>query len=157
MDEPDQQSERNQLRLSEADGLEQREVRLIGAGRLRVMTGDHVISQEPKSLNVSAGCEELKSAHSDMALCDASENRTWQQGFSRHSFARQDGCKRARSRNAQSGHCFADDILAQDWAKRGPAITPTGKWGWTRALQLDVTPHSLSVYDLSEQDRAPVA
>src|SRR4051812_33515009 len=156
MDEPDQQPARNQLRLPEADGLEEREVRLIGARRLRVMTGDHVISQEPKSLNVSAGCEELKSAHSDMAVCDTSENRTWQQHFSRYSFARQDGCKRARSRNAQSGHCFADDILAQDWAKRGPTIASSRKRRRARALQLDVTPHSLSVYDLSEQDRPPV-
>jgi hypothetical protein len=57
-----------------------------------------------------------------MAFCDARQDAAVEPGLAKNRVARSDRGQRAAGRDAERGHRFADDILAQHRAERRPAV-----------------------------------
>ncbi|MHC2692970.1 hypothetical protein ACVME9_005461 [Bradyrhizobium liaoningense] len=116
-----------------------------------------MVGEPAHRLGVAADGEELEGADADMAGGDAGQHRAGQRGLANDVLAGDDGGERARGRDAQRVHRFADDVLAQDRTQRGAAVATAGERGGARALELDVAADAALVDDLAEQDGAAVA
>ena len=122
MNEPDEQPASDELRLSRRDKFQQGGIRTVAVGRLRVMSGDHMIGEQAKPLQVAASGEELERADPNVARRHSREKSAGQESLARHCFSGYHGGERTRRRNAQRDHRFAYDIFPQHRSERGAAI-----------------------------------
>ena len=73
MNETDEQPASNELRLSQRDKIQQGGIRTVAVGRLRVMSGDHMIGEQAKPLQVAASGEELERADAEAMAAPRSD------------------------------------------------------------------------------------
>ncbi len=144
--------------LARDHGVEQRAIRVPGAGGVRIVPRRYIVGEQLHRFAVAALGEELEGADTDMAAGDAGEDRArLRPVLAQDLFARGDGGERARGGNAERGHRFADDELAQDGPKRRAPVAATRERRRTRALELDVAAGAVVAAHFAQKDRAPVA
>ena len=92
-----------------------------------------------------------------MARGYAGEDSAGQGAFAEDAFAGGDGGEGARGGHTERGHRLADEVLAQDGAERGPAVSAAGEGRGAGALELNVVAQAVAAYYLAEQVGAAVA
>ena len=114
------------------------------------MSSYDVIGKKTQSFNIFAGSKIFKCSHSHVALSNSCKDRTWEELFPHYFFA----CKRCGKGScgwySQSIHSLAYDVFPQDWAKHRSSITHSGKWRWTRSLQLDITANTIKTNEFAQ-------
>ena len=123
---------------------------MVGVGRLRIMSGDHMICEQAKPLEVTAGGKELEGTDPDMARSHARENSAGQRSLARNRFTGHYRCQRTGRRDAQRSHRFAYDIFPQHRSKRSAPISAARKRGAARSFELHISPDALLVDNLTE-------
>ncbi len=157
MDEADQQPARDQFGLAGGHGAEQGMIGTLRVGEIRIVPGDDVIGEPSHRLGIAARGKILEGADADMAGSDPGQHRAGQRRLAHHALAGDDGGERARGRNAQGMHRFADDVFAQHRPQRGAAVAAARERRRAGALELDVAADAVLVDHLAEQDGAAVA
>src|SRR5262249_58412304 len=109
-----------------------------------------------QGLNVAAHSKELKCADANVAGSDAGEHRTRQRRLSADRLTRGNDGKRPGCGDTERVHGLADDVLAQNRAKRRPAIAVAGERGGAGTLELDVAAHAIQIDDFAKQQGATV-
>ena len=157
VDEADAQPARDQARLRVDHALQQGEGVVAAAGGVGVVAPERVGGQGDQRLSIPARCEELERAHAEVARRHAREDRARQRLFAEDALARRRDGEGTRGRDAQRRHRLADEVLAQDGAKRGASVAATRKRRASGALELDVAPQAVLADDLAQQDGPTVA
>ena len=157
MDEADQDPACDQRGLPRDHAFQKRVIGAFGSSGLRIMARDDVIGEPPHAVGIATRREILERSDPDVACGDAGENGAGQRRFAHHAFAGDHGSKRARGRNAERCHRFADDIFAQHRTECRAAIAAARKRGRTRTLELNVAADAVGVDHLAKQNGAAVA
>ena len=123
MDEANLHPARDEIRLSRNDSIEKGPVRLLCSGCLWVVPSNHIVRENAQGLGIISRRKELKGADPHMAAGNPSQYRAWEDRLADDPLAGRDRRKGARGRDTQRGHCFADDVLAQNRTKHGSAVT----------------------------------
>jgi hypothetical protein len=87
VDETDQQPARDQLGLPGDDAFEQRVIRALGLGDVRIVPGDDVVGERSHAVGVAARGKELEGADADVACGDTGEHCAGQHGLTLHALA----------------------------------------------------------------------
>ena len=115
-----------------------------------------MIGERAYTIHIAPRSEELERADPDVTCGDPGQNGAWQEHLPDDGLTGQHGGQRARGRDPERRHGFADHILPQYGPKRGSAISSPRERGWPRSLQLDVATEAVLSDHFPEQDRAPV-
>ena len=86
----------------------------------------------------------------------ARQHGPWLKILADNLLAGRDYRERARGRNAERMHRFADEVLAQHGPKRCASVAIARERRPSRALELDVAPHAVASHPLTEQDGATI-
>jgi hypothetical protein len=157
MNEADQLPARDKLRRAVDHRFQQRAIWSLRPGRVRVVSGDHIVGEKTHGLRIAPVGEELEGADSHMTLGDAGQHSAGLKPLAQDLCAGGHHGKRAGGPNAEGGHRLADDVLAQNGAERGAAVAHARERSPARALELDVTANPISVVHLAKQHRTAVA
>src|ERR1700704_6376813 len=103
------------------------------------MPGNDVIRQPPHAVGIAPRGKILERSDANVAGRDAGEDSPRQRHLAQHALAGHDSGERSCGRNAERGHCLADDVFAQHRTERRAAIAAPRKWCWARPLELNVT------------------
>src|ERR1700752_72282 len=118
---------------------------------------DHVIREAAQFFLISAPCKKLECADADVARGDARQYRSAQSSLAVDRLSRNHRGERARRRNAERVHRFANQVFPQHRPERSAAVARTRKRRWPRALELNVATPSVAIDHLTQKQRAPVA
>ncbi len=157
MDEPHQHPLGDQRRLGRDHSLKQGDVGVRGLRGTRVVTGDRVVGEPAKEVDIARAPGVLEAAHPQMAARDAGQDSSGQRRLAVHGAPRRHHGQGARRGNAQRVHRLTHDVLAQHRTDRGQAVAAAGERRGPRALEVDVAKAAVSADDLCQQERAPVA
>ena len=140
---------RNERGLALRDGFEHRQRGNVGAARLRVVSRDDVVEQLAHCIAIVASREVLEGADTNVAGSHARQHGAWQKILADNLLAGRDHRERARGRNAERMHRFADEVLAQHGAERRASVAIARERRPPRALELDVAPHAVAPHPLT--------
>ena len=157
VDEAEIEPARHQFGLPAGDGFDQRQIRILGFRRFRIVAGDRMGAQFPQRRLVAARGEILERADPYVARCHPRQDSAGQQRLAKHALARGHGGERPRRGNAQRRHRLADDIFPHHRAERRAPVAAARKRRAPRALQLQVAPPTGRVDHLAQKDRPAVA
>src|ERR1051325_9524982 len=121
------------------------------------MTIDHVIRQAAQFILLAARCEELESAHANVARGNTRQHRAREHALAIDRLAGDHRGKSARRWNAERMHRLAHQIFAQDRAESCPPVTVAREGRTAGALELNVAAMSVALDQFAEQQRAAVA
>ena len=129
----------------------------VGPRSLRIVAGDGVVGEGADAVRITAGGEVLEGADADVAGGDAGEDGAGLDRVADDGLPGGDGGEGAGGGHAERVHGLADEVLAQDGAEGGAAVSAAGERGGAGALQLDIVALDVADEDLAEQVGAAVA
>ncbi len=157
MHEPDEHPLRDQRRLRGTHGVEQREIAIVGVGRIRVVAGDGVIGQPPQQVHVAAGRHVLEGADPQVAARDTGQHRARQRRLALHGAPRGDHRQRPRGRDAKRVHGLADDVFAKHRPDRRKTVAAPRERRCARTLEVKVAKASIGRREFAQQQCPAVA
>jgi len=110
-----------------------------------------------EAVDVVACGEVLEGAYAEVATGDAGEDGAGLSGLAKDWLTGADGGEGSGSGDTEGGHSFAEDVLAEDGAEGGAAVSATGEGGGAGALELDVVALAVARDDFAEEVGAAVA
>ncbi len=130
VDEADQQPARDEIGLTRDDAGEQGVIGALCLEQVRIVAGDDVVGEPADRAGVAADGEELEGADADVARGDARQHRAGQRGLADDVLAGDDRGERARGRDAEREHGFADDVFTQHRTRARHGRRRGGRTGW---------------------------
>ncbi len=156
VDEPGEHPVSDERRLRVDDALQEREIRILGVGRMRVVARDRVVGEALDQRGVPAR-RVLERADADVAGRHARQHRAGQHRLPRDEIAGRHHGERPAGGDAERVHRLADHVLAEHRPDRRLAVAPPRERRAARALQVQVATASGYVEDLTQKEGAAVS